>query len=947
MTMRGTKRLYPALLILYLLVISSCRHPENPNQIPDPRESAHLLLARASSLVNESQYTHANFYLSKALILFKKMRNWQEMIRIYIIMADNHQNMGRYKQALQVLRQALAIVYTHSVHGPLELANSLHKLAYSYFIEKKFDQALYLYKQSLTLRRQRLGEDHPDVAKSLNSIARLYMAKGETGKAEDYYARSLDIKLKPLRQERIKKIVSEFRHREPDGIRRDYSRERVYVKKTLAQHQESYGENHPALAEIFQQLGVIHALEGSFRQALFYLQKATTMLLSLYGENHIKVAGAYHYLALVMWMKKDIPQALRFLHQALPIKEQFVGFNHPDTAESYYQLGRMHAMQHEYQRALQLFQQALKALINRFQPHDLHQNPPFQSIVLRKPVFKILAAKGEALYHYFIRHPRRQKYLKSALATYVMLTRLMKSMQLSYRSQEYKLYFASKCYDIYDKAIEVATLLYTLTRKSSYKKTAFTFSELSKAWILSEAITEARARKFSGLPAALLDREKKVRSQLIHYELAVEKGYQQRGQSSQKHINSMREIYYQFLDQYQKLIASLEKDYPKYHQLKFNILPYRLEDVQNRLDHETALVEYFVGQNQIHTFVITRRSCRLAILDRPAGWPSEIERFYQAIKKIEEDIYLKLSGRLHQQLIAPIIKHLQGVKRLVIIPHDMLFYIPFEALIPRHTKKTPFSKLPYLVKDYAISYHYSANLWLGSRDTDQIRSGKTFVGFAPIFRPRQKLAGRIDGKKQRDIVVNNRRYPTLPASEKEISTVQQMFQHQGHRAEIFINQQASESRFKSNLLKQFSYIHIASHGLMNQIQPKLSGILFHPPPEGSQEDGILFSGETFNLNLKARLIVLSSCESGIGQLVKGEGMVALNRGFLYSGAANIIFSLWKIEDQPTSRLMISLYRHILDNQSLAHALQQAKKSLIGKPTFAFPKYWAGFILLGQ
>jgi CHAT domain-containing protein len=558
-----------------------------------------------------------------------------------------------------------------------------------------------------------------------------------------------------------------------------------------------------------------------------------------------------------------------------------------------------------------------------------------------------LAAKGESLYHHFIHHPRQQTYLTSALATYAALTRLIKIMQLSYRSQDYKLYFAGKCFDIYDKAIEVATLLYTLTRKETYKEQAFTFSELSKAWILSEAISEARARKYSGLPAALLDREKNLRRQLIRYELAVEKGFQQRSQSSQKHIKNMQEIYYQFLDQYQKLIASLERNYPRYYQLKFNILPYQLRDVQNRLDPDTALVEYFVGQNQIYTFIITRRGCHLRTVDRSGDWPLTIERFYQAIKKIEEDVFLNLGGQLHQQLIAPILRHLNGVKRLVIVPHDLLFYVPFEALVPGQTKKDSFDKLPYLVKDFSISYHYSANLWLGSHGAGQNLSDKTFVGFAPIFRSRQQLPGQINGSGQRDIVVNNKRYPTLPASEKEISTIQHMFHDRGHRATIFINERASERLFKSNLLKNFSYIHIASHGLMNQIQPKLSGILFHPPPLSSQEDGILFSGETFNLNLKARLIVLSSCESGIGQLVKGEGMVALNRGFLYSGAANIIFSLWKIEDNPTSQLMISLYRHILNNQSLPRALRQAKRSLISRPLYAFPRYWAGFILLGQ
>jgi CHAT domain-containing protein len=94
-------------------------------------------------------------------------------------------------------------------------------------------------------------------------------------------------------------------------------------------------------------------------------------------------------------------------------------------------------------------------------------------------------------------------------------------------------------------------------------------------------------------------------------------------------------------------------------------------------------------------------------------------------------------------------------------------------------------------------------------------------------------------------------------------------------------------------------------------------------------------------------MVLSSCESGIGKLVKGEGMIALNRGFFYSGAKNIIFSLWKVEDKATCGLMIELYRNIFKDMSLSGALQKAKLTLIQNRFTAFPKYWSGFILLGE
>jgi CHAT domain-containing protein len=110
---------------------------------------------------------------------------------------------------------------------------------------------------------------------------------------------------------------------------------------------------------------------------------------------------------------------------------------------------------------------------------------------------------------------------------------------------------------------------------------------------------------------------------------------------------------------------------------------------------------------------------------------------------------------------------------------------------------------------------------------------------------------------------------------------------------------------------------------------------------------VLFSSEIYNLELNADLVVLSSCESGIGKLVMGEGVMALTRAFLYAGARNIIYSLWEVSDRHTSQLMIDLYKHILSDQGYSRALQAAKLKLIEEEETAFPKKWSGFVLLGR
>ena len=135
---------------------------------------------------------------------------------------------------------------------------------------------------------------------------------------------------------------------------------------------------------------------------------------------------------------------------------------------------------------------------------------------------------------------------------------------------------------------------------------------------------------------------------------------------------------------------------------------------------------------------------------------------------------------------------------------------------------------------------------------------------------------------------------------------------------------------------------------MNEKNPKLSAILFSQPHERSaSDDGILYLNETYALDLKANLVVLSSCESGLGTLVQGEGMMALTRGLFYAGAKNIVFSLWKVSDKQTYLLMDEFYRQMLSGKSYASSLRQAKLKMIASKESSFPSKWSGFVLIGK
>ncbi|MFC2152873.1 CHAT domain-containing protein, partial [Bacteroidota bacterium] len=145
-------------------------------------------------------------------------------------------------------------------------------------------------------------------------------------------------------------------------------------------------------------------------------------------------------------------------------------------------------------------------------------------------------------------------------------------------------------------------------------------------------------------------------------------------------------------------------------------------------------------------------------------------------------------------------------------------------------------------------------------------------------------------------------------------------------------------------------LHFATHGFVNTEKPELSGI-FLAQDSTLSEDGILYQGEIYNLDLNADLTVLSACETGLGQIKKGEGLIGLTRALLYAGSKNIIVSLWKVADDSTSDLMIDFYKNLLEEDQetaeFSKALQQAKLKMIEEGEYAHPFYWSPFILIGK
>jgi CHAT domain-containing protein len=303
---------------------------------------------------------------------------------------------------------------------------------------------------------------------------------------------------------------------------------------------------------------------------------------------------------------------------------------------------------------------------------------------------------------------------------------------------------------------------------------------------------------------------------------------------------------------------------------------------------------------------------------------------------------------------------------LIIIPDKILFYLPFETLSSDINSGIEFSKMNYLIRNHDIRYHYSASIYRNSLlETQGKVTENSFLGFAPVF-DHNNTGGYMLAYDNSDslkvmealrmVSGEDLRMNSLPYSEKEVSYIDSLFIKRKFRAESYFSDMASEENFRKKA-GNFKYVHIATHGLINESEPNLSGLVFAQPEiekdssvvtgfYAEQTNGILYSAEINSLDLHADLLVLSACETGKGKISDGEGVMSLTRGFISAGVPNILLSLWKVGDYSTMQLMVNFYSELLKGVSYSESLQKTKLKMLKDNSTAFPKYWGAFVLMG-
>jgi len=351
--------------------------------------------------------------------------------------------------------------------------------------------------------------------------------------------------------------------------------------------------------------------------------------------------------------------------------------------------------------------------------------------------------------------------------------------------------------------------------------------------------------------------------------------------------------------------------------------PLRSEDVQRLLDEGTIALSYLVGTQGTHVFVLTR--ARLEVFEIP--WSREVlaekvQRLRRLVDRSGDDaLALKtLSRELYQGLVGPAEAAIAAHHRLLVVPDGPLHALPFAALA-RGSQ--------YLVEWRPVHQVSSLTVYgeLPSSARAPRSSARLVAVGSPSYTP---IAGHA--------------LPDLPGSRREVELLRQMY---GTRATTLVGDQASETRVRERIADA-DILHIAVHGVVNETFPLDSALAFSTPQEDEGHNGQLQSWEILeDVRLRARLVVLSACDTAGIRESGGEGLLGLTRAFQLAGAPSVVASLWRVPDEVTPTLMREFHRHVRNGVGIDEALARAQRAMLRDPRTAHPYNWAAFVLNGR
>jgi CHAT domain-containing protein len=859
------------------------------------------VVAEATSNLGETFYgfgdlTKAREHQQQALSLWRQSGDQRGQAKALIALGYYYANLGEPAKALESYKEALNLS-----RGIDDLrGQALAQIAAGYLSAKSGERqaALDLFGISKSLVEQ-LG-DRTSLAMVLGGMADLYYGLGDQQKALEH------------------------------GLKSEELFERGNEKWGIAESKLGLGR-------------ILHAL-GQEQRALDYLREALGLFRALSMPR--LQAHTLRDLGLVYSAVKDDKNALVSYQQALKLTR--LGQDQRHEAYTLNYIGRIYENLKDYQEALTQYRRALS-------------------------LSRIAADQtAEVLTLYDMAHAERDRgNLVEAQRQIELCTKIVESLRSNVSSEDLRASYFSTMRQAYELHIDVLMQRHKANPNEGFASEAFGISERARARSFLESLHESQTNIREGVDKSLLERERTLEETLnakAERQMRLLAGRNKaEAEKVAEEVNSLTIEYAEVRDQ-------IKATSPRYAALTLP-QPLDLTKTQQVLDNESILLAYTLGDERSYVWLVTKADVSAYELPGRAEVEASVQRLYKLFTDFQmvpgETVDQRVtrqtkagaafpleSAQLSKLILGPLTGQL-GNKRLLIVADDALQYIPFQSLTD------PDDSTKFLVVNHEIVNEPSASalaLLMAEAGGRKAAADSVAVLADPVFEVDDPRVTRAAGeatpvspetlevrKALRDIGISSDgvQIPRLFASRDEADAIMETLPWgTGLKAVGFA---ASRSRVLGGEMARYRIIHFATHGLVNDDHPDLSGIVLSLfDQQGRSQNGFLRLHDIYNLSLPADLVVLSACSTGLGKDVRGEGLIGLTRGFMYAGAAGVVASLWKVDDEATAELM-KLFYHAMFNKGLspAAALRDSQLAMSGQQRWQAPYYWAGFVIQGQ
>jgi CHAT domain-containing protein/Flp pilus assembly protein TadD len=876
--------------------------------IGDGKNRAQALLLLGTGNYHVRKVAEAKKYLQASLELLEKIDSPDRCAALEMLGHLSHE-LGDPKEAMRLFSESLALA--SRINNLQEIGKALNGIAISHSILGEKQQAVESYRRAQAIFEKMGNRRHAAVA--LNGLGYIYYTVAQYEPALNYYSRAL-------------KFFRSVNDREGESIA---------LARTAKISEELWGKKTAA---------------PQYEQLLIIARQLKDPIFESYVMNWLGDA----------YLSSDVRRALDYYAQALSLSR--LHRNPRIEAHTLNRLGYGYASLGETDSAKNFYSSALQRM---------------QIIFDRE-------GESMTLYNLAVLE-RAQDRMGEARVLIERSLNIVESLTTDVGDRALRASYFATAHQQYEFYIDVLMQLHKRDPSAGLDLKALEASERSRARSLVEMLGETGADIRQGVDPELLEQEGNTKDKLSK---AIQKRQMivARIHTKQEIDDSEQEIV-ELTTEYEQIASVIRKKSPQYAALT-QPTSLTAAQIQQLLDEDSVMIEYALGDKKSFAWTITSDSIRSFELPERAKLEQLVRVVYDELARTERDGTITKRPAGYSAAIESLSKFLldciseyHGKKRVIVIADGVLHYLPFSTLqvsnvtsdrrliahqeivnlpsasalaVQRSVLKdrSTAPRMLAIVADPVFEVDDSRILEARSdRGAVQQLQMRTYRNSGDVSRGSGLRGSDVSklGRVLRDVQAGNglRGLRRLFFSRQEANDVFRLISPaEGMKALDF---QASRKMIVNHELAEYRMLHFATHGLLDNQFPELSGIVLSMFDEqGRPQNGFLQLYEIYNLRLSADLVVLSACQTGLGKNIKGEGIVGLTRGFMHAGSRRVVASLWKVDDAATAQLMVRFYRQMIVNGlKPAAALRAAQLDLSKENRYRNPYFWAGFVIQGE